>query len=615
MSLDNLPPEISNNRKRGPDEPVSKLDKICSPEMRARLLELVIALERVIARESHKALLASGRVAKIVGAKVLQEAQPSLDYLKNILNQPINVTNLDKRELAKVLATSLAILTASYVATDKVVGGVSSLMYGSKQQGESVITDPEEEQVEKKVSEEDAASIREIIDFGASGPLSFGSREVGLLKNYWIKMYQGEDENRPELSQGLQKELIRAYEDMGEWRPELERIFKEEGVPVEYIYLAIPESHWKFKAKSPVAAAGPYQFMPKTGRDYKLKIDGVMDERLDPLKSARACAKYLKDLHDLFKNWDIALSGYNGGFIWKYRTSLKEYNFTRNFFNEQRRDIAKQLNLDNSDPRLDVVSPDYTLEDASYEGYLKFIEKRLNEVRDGLKSPNGYEITVKKGQTLGRIAAIYKIPVALIYDENGQTIRDPSLIRVGQKLKLRPHSSDAEKVFWAAIRGFNENLNYPAKFWAVQEVLAQLRADGHRQKNPLHFDTFKVQAPPVHMVHKGHSPDLIARRYGVDLKELVAINPWMEKTQRISWQIKRNRRGKVIKRDPVYGKVLVIRPGQKVKLPYRVGACSLAGVAKKVGNTAEQLRTVNPGILDPNAILPVKYSLRHQVDS
>ena len=97
------------------------------------------------------------------------------------------------------------------------------------------------------------------------------------------------------------------------YMPIFEEAFRRYGLPLELKYMAIIESALNPVAVSRVGATGMWQFMHATARNYGLRIDSYIDERMDPVASADAAARYLRDAYRIFGDWSLAISSYNCG--------------------------------------------------------------------------------------------------------------------------------------------------------------------------------------------------------------------------------------------------------------------------------------------------------------
>lgn len=97
------------------------------------------------------------------------------------------------------------------------------------------------------------------------------------------------------------------------YMPIFEEIFNRYDLPEELKAMTIIESAMNPTAVSRAGAKGMWQFMYTTAKMYGLHIDSFVDERLDPVKSAEAAARYLEDAYKIFGDWNLAIASYNCG--------------------------------------------------------------------------------------------------------------------------------------------------------------------------------------------------------------------------------------------------------------------------------------------------------------
>lgn len=147
-------------------------------------------------------------------------------------------------------------------------------------------------------------------------PLEFNEKVKGFIDYFTIK-----DRN-------YTREFLRKT-DL--YFPIFDAAFEKYNVPKELKYLAIVESGLRPHAVSRANAVGLWQFMSGTGRMYGLSNDWYIDDRMDPVAASDAAARHLRDLYDMFGDWELALAAYNCG-AGNVRKAIRRSDYKNSFW-------------------------------------------------------------------------------------------------------------------------------------------------------------------------------------------------------------------------------------------------------------------------------------------
>jgi len=265
----------------------------------------------------------------------------------------------------------------------------------------------------------------------------------------------------------------------GKYRPIIERVFREESIPLDLMYLAQVESLFKTQAVSKAQAKGLWQFEKETAILYGLKINRDVDERADPEKSTRAAARYLNDLFDIFKDWNLALAAYNWGAGKVQR--LIETTGLKDFW--QLVDLKQKL-------------PEET------KNHVPLIQASVILARN----PEKYGLPIKLDPPLQYAEVSVSKPIDL------HTAAKVLSTSIDELKKLNP-----------ALKGFTTPANYP-NF----KLKVPANSDPKLHENLASLPAVKIRTAPQytgrHKVQSGETLTRIAARYQVSVSDLEKAN-------------------------------------------------------------------------------------------
>jgi membrane-bound lytic murein transglycosylase D len=299
-----------------------------------------------------------------------------------------------------------------------------------------------------------------------------------------------------------------------EYRPIIEKIFEEHGLPKELYFVGLIESGYYLGARSHASAVGPWQFIKGTGQRYQLKINREIDERQDLFKASRAAAGYFKDLHNLFSSWELALSAYNAGEYGIIRRILKHG--TRDFYQLSKMKALPSETI-NYVPK--VLAAMHVINNA--EKYGLHIPQKKFKIYD-----QTYLTPVKKNLPLKSVAQ--KLNVDVNY-----------LKKLNPELKMAKTPRYFQGTYYLRVPGTRDAQDFKEFTETSVNNEVAIEFTKPESKKEINRRTARVinEERPLgsHKVEKGETLFSIARHYQMSPKKVASINKFK------NWKVKLKR--------------------------------------------------------------------------
>ena len=336
----------------------------------------------------------------------------------------------------------------------------------------------------------------------------------------------------------------------GRWKPYIDEVLREEGVPMEVAALPHVESSFDPTAYSRAGAAGMWQFTRSTGLRY-MRIDHIVDDRRDPFFSTVAAARLLRDNYEVLRNWALAITAYNHGQAGmrnavrstgtdRIEVILREYNgrlfgfASRNFYVAFLAAVdvdaraEEYFGLLDPDPEADSLVmnvPDFvtvsTLADAFdvAHGLLRDWNPALTSAvwSEEKFVPSGFRLRVPAEVVPNAVERMAGIPAALRY-----TAQRPDVLHRVRRGETISGIATRYRVSQNALVELN-NLR-SGNFIREGQVLRLPGGDGSRPITLAQRDGLPSGDGSTYIVRAGDSIDRIAQMFGVSAAGLVARN-------------------------------------------------------------------------------------------
>ncbi|HSJ05244.1 MAG TPA: LysM peptidoglycan-binding domain-containing protein [Longimicrobiales bacterium] len=370
----------------------------------------------------------------------------------------------------------------------------------------------------------------------------------------WIEFLAGRNYQRTRLW----------LERTGMYGPMIRSELRARGMPEDLLYLALIESGLSPRAYSKAAASGMWQFIAETGRRYGLEITGEVDERRDPVKSTTAALAYLQELHDRFGSWYLAAAAYNTGEN-RIGRIMRETFGTERGTDDKFWEIAHRLPRETRDyvplmlaaGHIGKEPERYGFHGLQYQDPLAFeqvwvpgaVDLSMVAQAAGVDESDIREMNLHlmRGRTPAnrgwsvRMPAGSRVAFEAAFPELYRTARlaraEPAhagVIAAGGAARAAPATDRTDAVAHRVRQG--ETLSHIARRYGVS-VAALRSANANVDPRRLRpgqtlrvpgasasARTAQAPSPRIHQVRRGENLTVIARRYGVTIRQIQAWN-------------------------------------------------------------------------------------------
>lgn len=345
---------------------------------------------------------------------------------------------------------------------------------------------PESPSEINRILEDTNPLLSEVSEGGEKVPLQIPV-EINRKVSQWINFFTVRE-----------RDMTMRYFERGEaLRPRIEAILKENEVPPELYYLAMIESGFVTHAKSRAKAVGVWQFMTGTGKNYGLQVNKQVDERRNWIKATEAAASYLKDLHNVFGSWYLALAAYNAGEHRIVRSIMKGK--TRDFWALAEAGLLPRETLDYVPKFLAAHIVGRNMKRFGFE-----VQLGPEDIWEPYES-----VSVPSGARLTDLAKVTDIPVATLKRWNYDLVAGITPITKSGTVDIYVPKGSA------------------AKFEQTKEAIAQLKQ--YKSGRPDRVFVSKASSRSdssydFYVVRRGDNLYTISKHIGISVRTLMKIN-------------------------------------------------------------------------------------------